>query len=320
MSKTSDIQKRLTERIIAALESGDVGAWRKPWRDGFAVGVPSNAETGNAYRGGNTWALLFEQAEHGYSSPIWATYKQWQKLSEGRDGVPVTAKGVAPIVKGEKGTHLIRWVVRKPCKAHPADAHCDKCLGKPRMFPVGFVVFNADQTHAGRAIVDEMLADGKTEPIELRHDIDSFVESSGARVKYSMMGRAFYSSGGDYINMPDPDTFESSDGFYGTLLHELTHWTGHKSRCDRDQSGSFGSDSYAFEELVAELGSVFLCSGRFDIELPERDDHVAYLASWAKVLRAKPSILWTAATAASKAVEYLESLSVAPVPAGLVSA
>ena len=116
--------------------------------------------------------------------------------------------------------------------------------------------------------------------------------------------------------MPPVETFNGTDtstpteGYYGTLLHELTHWTGHEKRCDRDLSGRFGADAYAAEELVAELGAAFLCS-ELGISQQPRPDHAQYVGHWLRVLKADKRAIFTAASKATQAAEYLNGLQVA---------
>lgn len=107
--------------------------------------------------------------------------------------------------------------------------------------------------------------------------------------------------------MPSIDSFFTDTAYYSTLLHELTHWTGHPSREDRDLSGGFGSEKYAREELIAEIGSAFL-SQILNIEKVIRDDHAKYLNNWIKVIKEDQNALKTAFSKAQKSVNFLRSL------------
>ena len=118
--------------------------------------------------------------------------------------------------------------------------------------------------------------------------------------------------------MPLFDQFDGAESYYATLLHELTHWTGHKSRLDRQAHKRFGDPAYAFEELVAELGAAFLCAD-LQLSAAPREDHAPYLAHWLKALKAAPSILMAAAGAAERACEHLHGLQ-ASVPAPIALA
>jgi antirestriction protein ArdC len=115
--------------------------------------------------------------------------------------------------------------------------------------------------------------------------------------------KAFYALQGDYVGMPTADSFASPDAYAATLAHELVHWTGHKSRCDRQFGKRFGDDAYAFEELVAEIGSAFVCA-QMGIPL-ENLQHSSYIAAWLKVLKADKRAIFTASSQAKRSSEFL---------------
>lgn len=276
-----DVMESVARRLVESLESGQVsGSWVRPWRGG---GVPSNVVTGAGYRGGNVLALWFAEADRGFSGGGWATYKQWESVG-------------AQVRKGEKGTHLVKWSERR-CKDHAPDESCLKC---GRMVPSGFVVFHADQVDGWEAPPVEVL------PVIERDAVaDAAIVATGAAISYGG-DRACYSPAADMVRIPSVESFLSRDGFYGTVFHELGHWTGHGSRLGRDLSGRFGDDAYAAEELVAEITAAMLCAVFGVVPVDEvRPDHVQYLASWARVLKADPQALWTAATKAQAAADYV---------------
>jgi antirestriction protein ArdC len=170
-------------------------------------------------------------------------------------------------------------------------------------------VFNADQ-------VDGLETVPVAGPVEGIRDIDSFVAGTGATIVHG--GRmACYVPKLDEIHMPPPELFVGSatssatEAYYSTLLHELTHWTAAAHRCDRDLSGRFGTDAYAMEELVAELGSAFL-SAELGISVEPRADHAQYLAHWLEVLKADKRAIFTAASKAGQAVAFLRTSGVCP--------
>jgi antirestriction protein ArdC len=127
--------------------------------------------------------------------------------------------------------------------------------------------------------------------------------------------QAYYQPSTDSIHLPFRETFlqtETSspeENYYSTLFHELTHFSGAKGRCDRDLTGRFGSSAYAMEELIAELGAAFLC-GHFQMSSTPRADHAQYLANWLSVLKSDKRAIFTAASKASQAVDYLTSRTV----------
>lgn len=139
--------------------------------------------------------------------------------------------------------------------------------------------------------------------------MDAIIGKTGARI-VEKGAAAYYRPVTDTIHMPDPGRFfdtasgTRTENFYAVLLHELTHWTGHPSRCDRDLRNRFGSEAYAIEELIAELGAAFCCA-RLGISPTPRDDHAQYIANWLKVLKSDNKAVFTAAAKAQAAVDYI---------------
>jgi antirestriction protein ArdC len=283
-----DYQK-LTATIIAQIEKG-ADKWQMPWhRDPVAgtadLTLPVNAATGANYQGANIIVFWSTAKAMRYASHVWATYKQWQSIG-------------AQVRKGETGTYGIKWTAVKD-KRDP---------DRMTLIPCGFTVFNAAQVDGWSGELPKAQADKLVDLVTPAEKADALVADSGAHIQHGGT-RAFYAPSLDVIGMPDRFRFgENSQGYYSTLLHELTHWTGAKSRCDRDFSGRFGSDAYAFEELVAELGAAFLCA-LTGVSNEPRPDHASYLASWLKVLKADPKALVTAASKAQAAVNYIMSAS-----------
>jgi antirestriction protein ArdC len=215
---------------------------------------------------------------------LWASYKQWQGVD-------------AQVRAGEKGTTIIYASTFTPRDAEPDTASIP--------FIKSTKVFNAAQ-------VDGYTAE-EAAPVSLVQRIknaDQFIATTGADVRYGG-DRAFYSPAQDFIGMPEPNSFKdtttgtATENMYGTLLHELTHWTGHKARCDRKFDTRFGTSAYAAEELVAELGASFLCAG-LEMSIEPRQDHAQYINSWLKLLKSDKRAIFTAASKASQAVEWLE--------------
>lgn len=132
---------------------------------------------------------------------------------------------------------------------------------------------------------------------------EAFFQSQPATIWHGS-DDAFYDPRSDLVSMPSFDAFVSADAFYSVLAHELTHWTGAKPRLDRDLSGRFGSDAYAMEELVAELGAAFI-TGHLGLDSEPRRDHAPYIASWLRVLGSDPRAIVTAASKAQAAADYL---------------
>jgi len=267
-----DIQQEITQKFIAAIESGisATGTWQRPWQRLATEGAAVNAKTGKEYRGMNALILSLSGCQ------TWAGYGQWAE------------KG-CQVRKGEKGTSILAPLIKK-----------DAATGKDSLFGFrGVSVFSADQV------------DGWIEPaaptvstIEPVAAAAALIAASGATIKHGG-DSAHYVPSMDYIQLPHMAAFSTAEGYYGTALHELSHWTGHSSRLDRKlNNGRFGDDAYAFEELVAELSSAFLCATT-KVHLGYMDNHARYLAGWLRVLKNDSKALMSAAAAAQKAHDYI---------------
>lgn len=286
----------ITAQIVEAIEAGAL-TFTMPWNSkGRASGLPFNASTGNAYNGINILRLWVGESANGFSTNAWASYKQWQ------------AKG-CQVRKGEKGTPIVFF---KPLEIERKGAD-----GGPEKATIPLIrlstVFNADQVegYASPAALDT--EEDKTARLRAA---DLFVGNAGADIRHGG-DAAFYRPSADYIQMPNrsqfigTDTSTATEAYYSTLLHELTHWTGNKRRLDRlEFKNSFGSEGYAFEELVAELGAAFLCQS-LGVTVTPRQDHAAYIQSWLKVLKNDSRAIFKAAAQAQKAADYLHGLQAA---------
>jgi len=284
----ADVERLITSQIIAALESG-TGNWAKPWAS--LDGAPNNAKTGRDYRGVNRLVLSFTQHAEMYPRGIWATIKQWNGLG-------------ARVNKNEKATYI---TVPIPIKRHDEDA--DEATG---MYFKPAPVFNAAQVNGYEV---PALADPRALQDYLEYaNAKAFVARTGATIKHGG-DKAFYVPSKDAIMLPAREAFIDGAAYYATLFHELTHWTGADKRLDRKQGGKFGSNDYAFEELVAEIGAAFLCSDMGVSNEEPRADHAQYLKHWLEILRASDKAIGDAASQAGKATEYLNELTAVRVAA-----
>jgi antirestriction protein ArdC len=286
--KAQEVYASVTDAIVAQLERGDVGKWSAPWHGQH--GMPSNAATGAAYRGGNVLALWSTQIRHAYPTTWWATYKQWSAL--GRQ-----------VQRGQRATYGIKWVERSRADDGREPGEMSLHELERTAFPVGFAVFNYAETSEAEGF------DGiPWEPPTSRTGPDpipacaAFFDAIGARI---VTGEPSYSPSEDLIRLPSIDAFDNAESYYATSAHEHAHWTGHASRLARDLSGKFGSDSYAAEELIAELTASFVAAAHLGIETTPREDHAPYLQSWLRVLRADSRALYRASTLAQAAADYL---------------
>jgi antirestriction protein ArdC len=285
----SDVYESVTNRIIETVEQG-AKEWHMPWhRSG--VSRPLNALTKKSYRGVNVVALWAAADVHDFSSGFWGTYKQWHELE-------------AQVRKGEHASVIVFW---KELEGEVEDKQTGKREREKTLFARASWVFNADQV------------DGWTPPaapernlVQALDQAEAFTAATGADVRHGG-DRAYYRRSSDRVQMPDRERFTGSEtstpteAYYATLLHELTHWTGHESRLDRDLSGRFGNEAYAVEELVAELGAAFLCADLSITNAP-RADHAAYIANWLEVLKRDKRAIFTAARKAASATDYLAGL------------
>ena len=277
----ANIAQVITDGIIEQLEAG-VAPWVKPWKSNPNDGAPHNPASGTFYRGVNFFwlSMLQSSGKHGTSSS-WLTYKQAQALG-------------AQVQKGAKGVQVVFY---KPLSIQ------DKASGESKIIPMvkTYTVFNADFID-GLPVDDVEPVDDKPE-FQSHDECEAFIASSGATINHGGSS-AHYSPALDYIQMPNREDFNTPADYYATALHELTHWTGHKSRLDRDFSKSkrFGDSAYAFEELVAELGAAMLCAhNKVDGKL----QHASYIQSWLKVLREDSRAILKAGAEAQKVLDYL---------------
>ena len=289
-----DVYEAITNQIITAIEAG-VGQVQLPWhRQGSAIYRPVNIASGKAYRGVNTVALWAAADALAFGQGIWGTYRQWQDRG-------------AQVRKGEKSSLVIFY---KELESGSADQSSDDDgAGNRRFMARASRVFNIAQVDG----YTMPAADEAEERIDPCDAAEAFV--AGTAAKISVGGdSAFYRPSTDTITMPDRHRFigtatsTATEGWYSTLLHELTHWSGASHRCDRTFGKRFGDDAYAMEEMVAELGAAFLC-GDLGITAEPRPDHAAYIDNWLRILKSDRKAIFTAASAANKAAEYLASLS-----------
>ena len=265
--------EKVFETIVEEMEKGNA-VWVRDWKG--SNGLPKNAITGSSYRGGNSLALM---VRFGKTSG-WLTYLQ-------------ATKAGCVVRRGEKGASVYFM-------SHSSGKDKDD---KGHFFAKHYIVFNVGQLEEVTAGALKKLQDRLNEetgnnfsPIE---EIEKLVNETKVDIG---SGSPSYSQTADFVFMPDLNSFQSPERYYATLFHEMIHWTGHSSRLNRIASSKFGSEEYAFEELVAELGASFL-SARFGIETVTQSG--AYLRGWSKACRQHADLLPKAASLAQKAVDFL---------------
>jgi antirestriction protein ArdC len=276
-----DLYQEVTDRIVTAIEAGTL-PWVKPWSVASEP-RPINASTLRPYRGINCILLGLEAQLQGYARSRWLTYRQANELG-------------ACVRKGARGTTIVFY---KPLQV-PADKGAGTEPVETRVIPLlrAFVVFNVEQVEG---LPGELTSDAGSPSWEAHAEAEALVGRSGAAVKHGTAA-AYYSPSSDSVYLPDRHAFADQAAYYPTLLHELVHWTGHPARCARDLVGRFGDAAYAMEELVAELGSAFLCA---HCHIDGRLQHASYVASWLKVLKNDKRAIFTASTKAQAAADFL---------------
>jgi len=291
MSETRDVYSRITNKIIADLEQG-VRPWHRPWNAEHAAGRITRPlrHSGVAYQGINVVMLWSASVVNGYACPIWLTFKQAQQLGgnvrKGERGeLVVYADRITRTETGAKGEEVERSIP----------------------FMKGYTVFNVEQCE-GLPAQYTGKAEAPALPLPQRIDAaDRFFAATGADIRHGDT-RAYYAEGPDYVQMPPFETFKDAESHAATLAHELTHWTKHTKRLARDLGRvRYGDEGYAREELVAELGAAFL-SADLGITPEVRPDHAAYIATWLTVLKNEKRFIFTAASHAQRAADFLHGL------------
>ena len=264
-----NIAQTITNSIIDQLEAG-TAPWVKPWNSN-GIDAPYNPIAKRYYNGINFIQLSMMPG----STHNWVTYKQAQSVG-------------AQVRKGSKGVPVIYF--------SPLEVK-DRVTDEVKKIPMlkTYTVFNADQVDGL-----ELPAPAERTMNESIASCEAFIKTQRAIIKHGG-DRAFYVPSADYIQLPELDQFKSSADYYATSLHELAHWTGHESRLNRDFSGRFGNEAYAFEELVAELGSAMLCA---HLKIDGQLQHASYIASWLKVLKDDPKNILKASALAQKILTF----------------
>lgn len=285
-----DVYSRVTAQIIAAIEAG-AGSFEMPWHHDGSTTSPLNAASRRAYRGVNVIALWAAAEGYGYPTGVYATYKQWAALG-------------AQVRKGERGHLGVFWKTFDRDNEGGSEGEGSGGEGGSRGRPFmarGFTLFNAAQV------------DGWEPPFEAPRlpeaervaRADAFYDALGIETRHGG-SRAYYRKSEDRIQLPEFRAFKDAVAYYATAFHEAAHATAAPHRLDRDLSGRFGSEAYAAEELVAELAASFLCAD-LSLAVEPRQENAAYVASWLKVLRADSLAIFTAASKAQAAADWMHA-------------
>ena len=283
----ASLYDEITNKIIAELGAGRV-PWVQPWGTAAAkapLAMPKNAATSRQYSGVNVLILWGAVVEHGFTGQSWLTFRQ--ALSMG-----------GHVRKGEHGTTVVyadRFIPdyeKKRAAETGEEAQAIPFLKR-------FTVFNIDQCNGlpeQIATVARPPPPGMIEPC-----VEALIKATG--IEFRIGGsRAFYIPSQDYVQVPPPAAYFEPINWHRTALHELGHASGHRSRLNRDLSGTHGSKKYAFEELIAELCAAFSCAS---LGIVPTVRHADYIGSWLEVLREDNKAIVRAASQASKAADYI---------------
>ena len=278
---SNKVYETVTNQIIAQLEKVNPNETKQPW---FSVGHSPVNLRGTPYRGINHVLL----SSSGFQSNIWATFNQWKDKE-------------CNVKKGENSRPVVFW------KFFDETNEEGNSTGKAgAVMTRYFRVFNAQQVEGDYAQeVQEKFKDkikDHNPVLEAEELINNYMTNE--RLPLIDSDRAYYSGGiGEHIAMPELGQFDSPESYYSVFAHEITHSTGNKNRLDRDMTGRFGDEKYAFEELIAELGSAMLC-GAIGLEQTPRIDHAIYIKSWLTALRSEPKFIVSAASQTQKAADF----------------
>jgi antirestriction protein ArdC len=279
-----DIAQIITDRIIAELETG-VAPWVKPWSAATGTptrGIPFNPVSKTIYRGVNRFWLSMMRSD----SQQWVTFKQAQTLG-------------GCVRKGEKGTPVVFWSItdRKSVGEDGSELSSKSVILKH------YTVFSIEQCDG----LNLPEIDRSVEEIVQHETVDSVVDRLRlAGGLFHGGDGAFYTPSRDCITMPFQKAFKTMTDYHATLLHEAVHATGHKSRLDRLTPSRFGSEGYAYEELVAELGAAMLCA---QCGVDGQLQHSSYIDNWLRVLKSDKKFILQASAHAQKAIDWIEAQS-----------
>lgn len=271
--------KKVTELVLS-----NTAPWVKPWGANCAKGLPVNALTGKAYRGCNVMLLLSTP----FKSRGWMTFKQVSSIG-------------GKVIKGSKATDIFFFTTIQKEKE-------DSKTGETVIVDIpclkNFKVFNIEQVELPEDAPIKYRPDNMDKtPIDDNPVFDECEQLLNLAVWYEDDTKAYYVPSRDEIHLPNRRAFSSLSGFWGTAMHELSHWTGHESRLNRDMQHSFGSQKYAREELIAEVSSWLLAVTLGTPHTPQNS--AAYLASWVRDFKDKPREIYSAIAQAQKVVDYL---------------
>ena len=285
--RRDNLYREITTKIIAELEQGIV-PWVQPWTSNSQLcpfGLPTNGLTRRSYSGINILLLWAALEECSFVSPYWVTFKQCIAMG-------------GSVKKGQKGTHVCfadKFVPEK----EKARAEQEGDAPSSVSFLKRYTVFNAEQCEGLPKGLLVLAA--PRQACEIVPEAEALIGATGADFRIGG-DQAFYVPSEDFIRIPHQTSFTNQINYYRTAFHELSHWTGHKSRLDRNLTTKFGTQDYAREELVAELSTAFVCAS---LGIVPTVRHADYIGNWLEVLKEDSKAIVRAASLASKACDYI---------------
>ena len=306
MATQEELRQSITKSIIEALTSGDLPPWRRPWGISPNSGFPTNVISGRKYSGVNVLLLRLAAMTHQFTSKYWATFNQWRDMG-GR-----VQKRPDHVKPGHWGQSIVFFTKITKTEVDPVSGEETE-----ESFPLlkTYTVFNVDQVDGP---FDHLRV--KEESLNVNRDFVDYepaeetVKGTGADVRFGG-DHALYNRRDDFIFCPHKHRFKEEKDYYSTIFHELAHWTGHESRLNRaDQQGRFGDRAYAEEELVAEMGSCFMLAALGVPQSSDLSNQKCYVANWLEALNKDSRFIFRAASAASKAADFILAFSRQPEP------
>jgi antirestriction protein ArdC len=291
-----NVRAMVTDVIVKALEAG-VTPWVRPWTGGTAF--PVNGVSGRRYTGTNVFLLWMAATMYGYTSNKWYTFNQARAagamVKKGEHGQFVVYASVGEIRRPKECPKCKRKGITVKDAGKQLRGSCGCTFYPPTYRTLRyFTVFNAEQ-------IDGLPVEPETPRPAGDENVDAYLTTLGASYTESPMGRACYSPMRDTITLPPRASFRDGGSFYGTLLHEVGHWTGHATRCDRPLHNFFGTPEYAMEELVAELYAAFMCA---ELGVEGSLQHPEYIGAWIKKLKDDDGAFFRAVADATVACEW----------------
>jgi antirestriction protein ArdC len=304
MGFQENMRAEITGKIVKSLETG-VAPWRKPWTGG---GLPVNLVSRKHYRGINTLLLAIHQWQHNLTSNVYATFNQWKEagcmVKKRPDNVP----------QGGYGANIIFFTPIKGEKMQPNGET------KEFTFPLmrSYTVFNADQVEGGAELVAKRFPPVAKTPADVHDEaervIGCYTKAEGLQTLNS--DKAAYVPNRDILLMPQREAFTmGANSYYGTYFHECVHSTGADKRLKRcEKFARFGTEAYAMEELVAEIGGCYLLGAVGLPVLSSLENHASYVENWLRVLKGDHKAIFQASAAAAAAADFVLK------PSGLLDA